>query len=146
MLFFWGLNCQTKVHSVSALNSCINRQCSAEQAMCCKHGSTLTIQNANTFVITDHVFAEPIFWWNLASSTNNKEMRTYSTNFWISTDFLYVCSANTLVRYVELHQCSVMVRYKGQCDFGSTLTSTKYLLCPVPPFFSLVTTFKSAAK
>jgi hypothetical protein len=55
--------------------------------MCCKHGSTLPIQNANTYVITDHVFAEAIFWWNLASFTNNKEMRTHRPNIWITLIF-----------------------------------------------------------
>jgi hypothetical protein len=67
----------------------------------------LTIQNDNTFVITDHVFAEPIFWWNLASSTNNKEMRTHSTNIWISLIFFMFAAP---IHWYEM-VCCTNVKY-----------------------------------
>jgi hypothetical protein len=80
--------------------------------MCCKHSSTLTIQNANTFVIADHVFAEPILCGILQAPQTTKKCDHTAPIFGFCR-FFYVCSANTLLRDGMLHQCKVLVRYKG---------------------------------
>jgi hypothetical protein len=58
--------------------------------MCCKHGCTSPIQNANTFA---YVQAAPVLVEILPVAPIGEEMSTHSTNIWV----FYVCSTNTLV-------------------------------------------------